>query len=344
MNRTENTSVEPITTANSFSIELFLSYNEYKAAIFIWKVFPPIMIVFGTIGNILSIKVLTRRNIRGTNSFVFLTVLAVSDTMVLYSGLLRQWILYTFEVDIRHVHPMLCKTNIFFVYFTLQFSAWLLVLVTFDRVFATWFPHSFIGKVSHWIPITTASVLAVILIALNAHFFHGFEDLQYQVGNETIVQSCVRKDNEYRHFSIEIWPWIDLVVFNLLPFLLLLIGSALIFIKVFQNRKALMTKIAPVSGRLLSLSKTLIILNTAFLLLNTPSSIYLAGQTTWYDDINEKKFAVLNLVWAMVNILTYSNNTINFLLYCLSGSKFRQELMKIFSQLMSFKKKQTFNY
>lgn len=405
MNTTEHNSVEESTSDNSFNIELSMSYSEYKAAIFIWKVIPPLMIIFGTVGNMLSIRVLTRRNIRGSNSFIFLTVLAVSDTLVLYTGLIRQWILYTFELDIRKVHPFLCKMNIFLVYFTLQFSAWLLVLVTFDRVFATWFPHSFIGKVSHWIPIITTSVLAVILIALNAHFLHGFEDLKYKIGNVTLVQSCVRKDKEYYNFNIEIWPWIDLAVFNLLPFLLLLTGSTLIFIKVFQNRKALMTKIAPVSGKvgdysatqtqvqerntqvfnldtysvqdnstnqvskpnpsrnievnteqmastsgsgenksrkrntrtrkndkLLSLSKTLITLNMAFLLLNTPSSVYLAGQSTWYADIDEKDFAVLNLAWALVNIFTYSNNTINFLLYCLSGSKFRQELAKIFSR------------
>ena len=38
----------------------------------------------------------------------------------------------------------------------------------------------------------------------------------------------------------------------------------------------------------------------------------------------------LYLWWAVVNMLMYINNTVNFLLYSLSGSQFRQEMKRIF--------------
>ena len=36
------------------------------------------------------------------------------------------------------------------------------------------------------------------------------------------------------------------------------------------------------------------------------------------------------IAWAVVNMFSYSNNATNFLLYCVSGSKFRNQLRKLF--------------
>ena len=40
--------------------------------------------------------------------------------------------------------------------------------------------------------------------------------------------------------------------------------------------------------------------------------------------------AEMGLAWALTNLLQYTNNSVNFLLYCLSGSRFREELWSMF--------------
>ena len=40
--------------------------------------------------------------------------------------------------------------------------------------------------------------------------------------------------------------------------------------------------------------------------------------------------AEMSVAWAVVNLFQYTNNSINFLLYCLSGSRFREELRAMF--------------
>ena len=47
---------------------------------------PPVLLVFGTIGNILAFVTLTRRAMRNYSSHIYLAVLAIIDTLVLYMG------------------------------------------------------------------------------------------------------------------------------------------------------------------------------------------------------------------------------------------------------------------
>ena len=82
--------------SNQTGSEYYEQLGLYKAGVLIWKVVPPILILLGTIGNSLSILVLTRRSIRVSTTALFLTVLACVDLLVLYSGLLRQWLIYLF--------------------------------------------------------------------------------------------------------------------------------------------------------------------------------------------------------------------------------------------------------
>ncbi|KAH3896838.1 hypothetical protein DPMN_021020 [Dreissena polymorpha] len=52
------------------------------------------------IGNAMTIFVLLRQK-KMTSTAVFLFALALSDTLVLFSALLPDWLLYTWGVDIK---------------------------------------------------------------------------------------------------------------------------------------------------------------------------------------------------------------------------------------------------
>ena len=123
---------------NQTDSEYYKQLSIYKAGILIWKVVPPVLLLLGTIGNSLSILVLTRRSIRASTTALFLTVLAFSDLLGLYSGLLRQWVIYLFKTDVRHVSEAGCKINAWLVYSSLDYSAWIHIIVTWERVILCW--------------------------------------------------------------------------------------------------------------------------------------------------------------------------------------------------------------
>ena len=58
----------------------------------ITKVYAPLTLGFGTVGNALAFTVMMRPAMRSTPTCVYMAALAVTDTVVLYSGALRRLI------------------------------------------------------------------------------------------------------------------------------------------------------------------------------------------------------------------------------------------------------------
>jgi len=78
----------------------------------------------------------------------------------------------------------------------------------------------------------------------------------------------------------------------------------------------------------------LISVNFVFLLATAPMTIYLSTQSYWTEitETTEGR-ATLHIIWACLNIVAYTNYSINFALYCFSSPTFRQELLKMFRVL-----------
>lgn len=73
-------------------------------------------------------------------------------------------------------------------------------------------------------------------------------------------------------------------------------------------------------------------LGVMFLMTNAPSGVYFILQESLFakiaDNDDYSKIGPLRLAYAVVNILYFVNHSANFLLYCLTGSKFRMALRK----------------
>ncbi|KAL4227922.1 hypothetical protein ACF0H5_013361 [Mactra antiquata] len=331
-------------STSQFSFEdAFTSLSTYKAGVMIWKVVPPILILLGTVGNVLSILVLTRKSIRTSTTAVYLTVLACSDLSVLYSGLLRQWLIYQFEVDVRKISEFGCKLNILLVYSSLDFSAWILIAVTLERVISAWFPHNARSVCTKKSAVAFLITIGVFLLCLNSHLLYGmtFKYNTTENGSDIVVGKCVEVNPDYYDFFNKQWPWIDLCAFCAIPSTVIVIGNGLILFKVLKSQKKTKARIVPTiaggsrqttgnAGKQSSMTAILFTLNVVFLISTSPISIYNVGYAYWADGASPELYAVLDLWWAVVNMLMYTNNSLNFLLYCLSGTKFRREVIRMF--------------
>ena len=129
-----------------------------------------IWIVFGTIGNILSLLVLLRRKMRIHSTFTYLTILSLCDTLVLYFGLLRDFLVNKYKIDVDGDY--FCKFHVFSFYFVLHMASWLLVAVNVDRLIAA----SFLSFSKKWCtPRTAVKVsiwITISLALLNSHFLY----------------------------------------------------------------------------------------------------------------------------------------------------------------------------
>jgi hypothetical protein len=92
----------------------------YHCAVAILTYGPPFLLVLATIGNTTSVIVLQHPSFRKSSTSFILSALAVLDAVLVDTGLLRQWMVNAFNVDVRLLSSFGCKLHIFLVYFLRQ--------------------------------------------------------------------------------------------------------------------------------------------------------------------------------------------------------------------------------
>ena len=98
----------------------------------LFLVISPILLSLGGIGNAICIIVLARKS-KNNPTIMYLCLLAVFDMLVLYTGLLRNYLKMSLNFDIRSYSSFNCKVHLFLTYTFMQISAYILVAVTINR-------------------------------------------------------------------------------------------------------------------------------------------------------------------------------------------------------------------
>lgn len=295
------------------------SLNDY-----LWIYFSPVIFVVGICGNALTLAVMTQKRLRGTTTAVYMPVIAAFDMAALLSGILPEWLEACQIVVFNKLHPWTCKLEKFTFYTTSDLAIWALVLFTLDRLIAVCFP---LKKNIACVPrraLIACAVLGGLCVVKNVHVFW---TRGYDSSNSTGV---VKKNNcgrphPYTYFENHIRPWIAFALINALPFAVLVTSNSLIIWTLAVVRRArLDAKSGGKSNRNFN-QTTMMCLSAsfAFLVCVTPSMITLIGRPYWTVKPN---FAY-DVAKAVNNQLAYLNHAINFFLYCLTGQKFRNELV-----------------
>ena len=289
----------------------------------------PCIIILGTIGNILTIIVMRQKTMQTTSSSLYFIVLAVTDTLILYVGLFRHWLREFQGLDIRLLSVETCKLHVFLVYLLADFSSWILVAVTAQRVIAVYSPFKIATLYTTKRIIVGLLIILLILVLINLHLFWGI-DYMY-VDDERVGTTCKYTLEESWTLWVETWQWVNSAIYCFLPFSIFLISYLVIIWKLLMAKK-LRTNEMRVSNndqgvRVSNSTAMFFAITFTFLVLTSPIEIVLVGYNEFFPNDNLDTLSRFQLTWAIVNLLTSSNNAINFFLYCLSGKKFRDAFL-----------------
>lgn len=293
-----------------------------------------VALIFGTIGNILCIGVLRRKRFRHGVATVFMIALAVVDISCLIVGQAgRHWVRALSGVDIAHDNLVYCKIWWHAVIATLGGSNWILALTSIERCIAVLAPmqaKKFLTRRNAYISLV---ILAVVLLAWNAHFYWTMTSVKTPTGGSL----CVPDDDNY--FSAHVKAWLELAVKAIAPGVIIVISNALIIATLFKaaaNRNKLSAGTGTDDPRLKSTVLMLICISVAFVLLTSPIQVsWILDQAFPDNYVSSVEAANHRLRWAVNIFLAYLNNAINFLLYLISGREFRRELVQWFKELLS---------
>ncbi|CAF0769010.1 unnamed protein product [Adineta ricciae] len=311
------------------------------------RIYPILFIFVGTVGNLLSVYVVLRSKLRRHSTFIYLAFLSIVDLIVLYTFCVNFILHAWFNIDLQQVSLIACKIFSFSIYFFPQASAWILTAVSIDRVCAL---TRGIRKTRN-IRLTYFILLVIFLILflLNVQFlfynntyknaqsiadspstssFYPIVDTDMDIN---IVHCSSENSDQYKEFYINIWVYIDAIVNVYLPFILMFLCSAIIFISVLRTMGNANNSNKRLVAR--SLSTMLLSINTMFVLLTGPIVIYLMFEKQTFSsgsyqcDVRAKaKYKMIKLCFI---ILMNANHTGNILVYCLTGTEFRTQLLYV---------------
>ena len=337
-------------TAENASAEIFqrkgtITHQEKQKVALVKAILYPCLLVWGTLGNVMTIAI-HKRSVKTSPLSIFFIVLAVTDLLLLYSNCFQAWINRVFHFSLLNHNNTTCKFVMFFVYVSGVLSAWTLVAMTVQRAVCILWPHR--ANVLCTAGKSKVIVVSMVLFitAIHAHILYGFSIITIAGTRSCYVIT------EYGYFFSGIWSWVDMLIFSFLPWLCLAISNSLLVWKLKVSvREAEVSlgsdqadKINDRKKKATSITVTLVAVSTAFLILTFPLSfLQVRNFVMWANgtlSITPKSVPIY-YIQQISYPLWYANSCINFYLYCLTGAKFRIEAKKILICIFHEDKKQS---
>ena len=298
---------------------------DFIANVFFIKIYAFILVIVGVIGNGLAIVILSKKTNRSSSTANVLIALAVSDICILFVGSFSNWLNGVSDINFRKQSGYSCILHIYFSYVPISVSSWLLALVTAERVISVVWPY----KVKEWCTVIRTRIAigatVICVCAFYLHFFIGFESGY----NPNIDINCKPTNGDYLYFLSFVMPYLDFSVTFLLPCLIIIPGNIVIVQQLVRQRARRKALTSYTEARDSSITRTLVIAGVIFVLTVAPISILLITFEYWLETV-QNTWMITNFWRVVLNALADTNAAVNFFLYVISGTKFREEVKELF--------------
>ncbi|XP_052804579.1 probable G-protein coupled receptor B0563.6 [Mya arenaria] len=324
-----NTSILNVTQDNYsdyyYSDSEYMDYPEYRAANSINEYYLYVICGIGIPGNIACLVTLTLMR-PFTSSDVYMMTLAVADMLAL---IIKMLFLKLTEYNVQ-LHNAGCQVIFLLGTTTQTYANWVLVLLTFERFVAVWFPLRVKNVCRKRNSVCVLFVLLVFFIGAHLHFLFTFEEASHHL-QTWMCQPKVR----YVRFITNVWYWIDGALYALLPTLFIFIFNGLIISTVWRSSRAQRYLTNGARGRpemeaasqQRQITAMLLVASVVFVILILPNCVFFIVKDHVAWRATPKGTAQYHLVQQIVFVLSDLSHAVNFYLYCVSGRKFRQKFL-----------------
>ena len=172
------------------------------------------------------------------------------------------------------------------------------------------------------------------LLLINVHLLYAIQESDVTVNN-TLSTICGIDVPGYETVSANIFAWIDLGIYFLLPVSVMVIANGATVVGVLKrnNFTAAMTA---VNSKRMKRNRYLLIItifvSCTFAIFLSPVMIFLVIMPHFYEELTffpTKDSNIVYLIWTSLPNWSFLNHAVNFFLYILGGERFRRELKNI---------------
>ena len=283
--------------------------------------------LFGTIGNLLNILVLIQPPLRANPSVVYFLGSSVAGLGIILVGLPSRIIAGWVSTDPTNTNALLCKFRIFFLYEFRTTSVWLIVFASVDR----WLSSS--ARLTRRRLSTRPIAYKVILLTQLCSVLLWAESLFcYDTNVLQAPLRCYGKTQICRIFNDLVYASSAVAI----PSSLMLLFGLLTIRNINRSRRTIEPSVMVVTQRRLmrrnqrSLARMLAFQVIALTLFSLPQAIHQFYLTFTIDVIKSPlRLAIESFAVNLNFSLTYVGNGIPFYIYTLTGTVFRQALLRL---------------
>lgn len=264
------------------------------------------IIIVGTLLNLLTLIVFCRASFRDAKKLPaihYIRAITILDTLMLYGWNLDHLTVDVYGWSIKGYSIAGCKIINFISYFATQSSAWCRVFLCLDRYLSFKRLHrTWMGQSKGILIIIT--VIIVIFFLFNLHI---------------LLFGCFRESNDHingnaRNYLIyPVWDYIQLVVYDALPFVLMTLLNVGVIYHLIQRQRTSTAQTSGIHHRTISI--TLVVTTTLFLIMTVPTSIIFSAFSM---NVSRSLLTLMDGIYFTYHILSFP-------LYFITYPDFRRE-------------------
>ena len=317
---------------NSSNSKEIVGFALFKVIIDVFVV--GFLCAFGFVGNALTIAVLYRDHDRKNTTNWLLQTLAVTDTLYLLACVFIQPLdtvnEYTdWAPGLRAAFPYIEPFMWVFASITQTITIWMVMLVTIDRYIAICMPLTQLRSVERAkitvIIIVVAAVIYNIPRCFEREIVHAYDPcLGHKITKSK--QTAFRENKIY----FLVYKTICYFIFRAIGPLVILILLNLRLIQALREVRRKHKDLNKSTKNRENITLMLVAVVTVFIICSIPGLTLRIIVTIRYFSKWGIELLTLQIINTITNMLLTVNSSINFLLYCLIGKKFRRILQRMF--------------
>ena len=294
-----------------------------KIAAWIRVYFSPFLLFAAVLGNLTSFAVFSTPPYRHSLTAMLYRILAVADTLAVvvqdgfnvFANLVSGKSLMTYN-------NASCKLLVPLHIWSRAFAAWVLVTIGLERFIGILFPHR--AQV-----INTKKRFAWITVAVATGLAAFYTPLFITIERALLFNYCkLTADLNRLKGYFTIFDEMSLLLTCLLPFVFIITFNIAI-VSVLVKRRTALTSSRDNDSQTNSAVAMLISVSVAFVILTLPFGVYLILQKYYIRIGDMESYRKTIILYGFASICDSTNHSINVVLYCLTGRKFRQCLRKM---------------
>lgn len=317
------TQLQMTTTGPSVTMDAYETFY-YRAQYITGLVFYPILCILGMTGNIMSIIVMSQKQMRSsTNTYLF--ALAISDLIKLFVDFLYFTVILLNQIDTstgNKAYVFLYPYAHYIFNASLCVSAWLIVSVAMERYVYVCHPTRVKSYCNIYKARTISFSVFLIMSILAVPYAMRYRTIE-KVNNETgVTEYDVIVSHLWQNqlFS-DVYTWFQNLMRSIIPLVILIILNTCILYGLRRCR--LLRSKSPKKHRITTMLITVILV---FLICITPDTIMSTFFGLGYSEENYLARGIREIT----DLLLLINSAANFVIYCIFNTIFWCQFRRLF--------------